>query len=463
MALMRILQAQTGFVLTKTKQLQTQYFEEFPEIQVCKGKKNYPCILPNQGHKTVDEALCQAGWPCNRKSYCPYFVDLKKARAASEVVFNYAMWLSSSQYAGMFTACDVLIADEGHELEKEVVKFSSIILRQPHFSKWGIDVPSFLEVEDYAEWAKQMRPRISNGKDALEKQLLELPEVITFEQERMLDSLRELSTLQRALSQVIAAPDAGRWYIRSWKNGSVEMVPVWASRHVRKIFDAAGTKAIVMSATLLPTEQTAKRMGLDSGYEFIEVDSNFDPGRSPILFQPVARLSRKNLEQKLPDLVTALDEILYDHLPDERGLVHTSNYYIRDYVLANSRFAKEMISHEGSNREVIIRDFLDGKGPPVLVSPSIGTGFDGKGDKARFQVILKYPFPDLGDPLVRMRMEEDKESYDYDANAAFIQTCGRIMRSYDDRGMTYVLDGQLSRMFSSRPNHFPKWVKERLV
>jgi len=460
--LSRMLQSKKSFFLTKTIALQQQYRSIDRNLFACVGKKNFNCILPQHEHKTVDKALCQSGWICPLKPRCPYFRQMAQAARAPEVVFNYAMWLSSSQHAKMFQTCEVMVADEGHELEKEVVKFSKIHLNKRAFERWGIELPDRQTIAAYAQWATELLAPIANSRRRVDDEMFRTrPD--SEEMEELSRSIRELDAIQKTLGRLEHAPESGHWFIQKRKDGSIDMIPVWASRHASVIFDAASRKALVMSATLLPTDKTAHRMGITEDFEFIEVPSTFDGSRSPVVYRPVARLNKRNLESNLPKLLKAVDDILDDHLPEERGLIHTASFFLTKWLMENSRHRQQMQTHDTANRGRVIEAFRRLEGKPVLVSPSLGTGFSGDFDIARFQIMVKYPFPDLGDGLTRMRQLEDPESYDYDANSAFVQTVGRIMRAPDDRGISYILDGQLERMAARWPNHFPQWVKERIV
>src|SRR3990172_2209287 len=456
-----------GHILTRTISLQQQYHDLFPELTIVKGKDNFNCILPNQEEHTVSEAICQTGWKCFKQDVCPYFVQMRKTRTAKEIVFSYAMWLAGSQEANLFLPPDNLIADEGHELEDAVISSTKILLSAKLCERWKIALPLLLDEKAYADWAGEILPMVLNARRRLAEELGQMgpgrADGLDDEQERMLHNIRELDRITRTLGKIRAAPESGQWFIQTLKNGNLEMVPVWVSAHTSVLFGRSKGKVVVMSATLLPSPKTAKRLGLEEGsYEFIEVPSTFDPTRAPIIIRPVAALNRMNLQEKLPALVKAVDSLLNDHLPD-RGIIHTATYRIRDYLLEHSQFGHEMVTHDTRTRLAVIDRFRRMEGQPVIVSPSMGMGFSGDDDICRYQIICKWPFPDMSDPLTRLRQAEDPEAYSYDANSTFIQICGRGMRSETDHAMAYVLDGQIRRQMARYPSHFPKWIRDRIL
>jgi len=371
----------------------------------------------------------------------------------------------------MYTGTDVMVADEGHLIESEVVNYSKVRLSIREFDRWRLNIPTFLTIHQYADWAGGLTPSLI----ALEDQYRnELEEVIGEDPDTLDHDSREaaerLTTQTKSLGTVISSLQAIReganredaWYI-AHDEKATEFTPVWAKQFCRPIYQAAQKKVLIMSATLLPTPKTAERLGLEKDeYEFIEIPSTFDPMKSPIIRNYVAPLSKKNLEEKLPELIERMDAIIGDHLPD-RGIVHTTSRAIERAIKLQSRYTNQMATHEGRERAKVMERFVKGDGPPILLSPSAMTGLDGRGDSVRWQILMKFPFASLGDPLTAARMKEDSESYAYDANATFIQASGRGTRSAEDYSSLYVLDATLESMLHRWPKHFPKWVKKRII
>ncbi|GAH65791.1 unnamed protein product, partial [marine sediment metagenome] len=108
----------------------------------------------------------------------------------------------------------------------------------------------------------------------------------------------------------------------------------------------------------------------------------------------------------------------------------------------------------------------DSEAPLVLVSPSFGRGVDLFGDRARFQIICKIPFPDLGDKQTSKRRWSGKSGerwYLLETVRAIVQMAGRIVRSADDYGVTYILDSRFERFFKQMHKDFPPWFTEAIV
>jgi ATP-dependent DNA helicase DinG len=94
------------------------------------------------------------------------------------------------------------------------------------------------------------------------------------------------------------------------------------------------------------------------------------------------------------------------------------------------------------------------------------TGVDLPDDLLRVQVIARLPFPDMGDPLVKAQMknatkdnplDKGQRAYNYDTAAGLVQAYGRIMRSEDDWGTTYLLDPAWSWFRHAARDVLPQW------
>ena len=94
--------------------------------------------------------------------------------------------------------------------------------------------------------------------------------------------------------------------------------------------------------------------------------------------------------------------------------------------------------------------------PTVLLSPSMTEGVDLKGDLSKFQVICKVPYPYLGDPIVKKRMNKNKGWYGLQTAKSIVQSCGRSVRSSKDTAVTYILDSDWDRFYTRNKNIFPE-------
>jgi Rad3-related DNA helicase len=88
------------------------------------------------------------------------------------------------------------------------------------------------------------------------------------------------------------------------------------------------------------------------------------------------------------------------------------------------------------------------------------TGYDFAGDECRYQVIAKLPFPDLRSAVQRMRMEVDKEYRNYVTAQDLVQMSGRIVRSEDDWGETFIIDDNIEWFVKQAREFLPAWWRQ---
>ena len=116
-------------------------------------------------------------------------------------------------------------------------------------------------------------------------------------------------------------------------------------------------------------------------------------------------MSYSQIEQSLPRLKAAIEAILEEH-KGQKGVVHCHTYRIANYLKKNIK-SKRLLIHRSDNRDQILEKHIRAKNDTVLLSPSMTEGIDLKGDLSRFQVICKVPYPYLGDPIVKKRMNKN--------------------------------------------------------
>lgn len=98
-----------------------------------------------------------------------------------------------------------------------------------------------------------------------------------------------------------------------------------------------------------------------------------------------------------------------------------------------------------------------------MFAPSMSRGVDLAGDKCRVQIIVKCPFPSLGDKQIKARMglPGGQQWYSVKTVRDIVQMTGRGVRSADDWCYTYILDKQFTRnVWGSNKLLFPGYFRE---
>ena len=121
-----------------------------------------------------------------------------------------------------------------------------------------------------------------------------------------------------------------------------------------------------------------------------------------------------------------------------------------------------LLFHTPENRDEILEKHINSEYPSVIVSPSMISGVDFKGDLSRFQIIIKIPFPFLGSTKVKKRMDTNSKWYSHRTVCDLIQMTGRSMRSHDDWCNTFILDSSLSDLLKYNGHLLPRWYSNSI-
>ena len=238
-------------------------------------------------------------------------------------------------------------------------------------------------------------------------------------------------------------------------------------RHFGHLLTGHSQRMIAMSATLLSAKDWGWNLGIEDEVAFYRVPSTFPKEHRPIIYLPTADFSLKSAnDESLALMIRMVDGLLDKHKSD-KGLIHTISYKLTRELLNRSRHQDRLISHnEAGTRTEALKQLIESEVPLVLVSPSFGRGIDLFDDRARFQVICKIPFLDLGNKQTTKRRWAGKSGerwYLLETVRALVQMAGRIVRSAEDHGTTYILDSRFEKFFKQMKRDFPAWFTEAII
>lgn len=220
-----------------------------------------------------------------------------------------------------------------------------------------------------------------------------------------------------------------------------------------------------MSATILNADAFARSLGIPKDqYESISIPSPFPVENRPIINAAVGSMSFKSIESTLPNIKEAVKAIMQEH-GNEKGIVHCHTYKIANYLKNNikGKLGKRILIHNSENRDKVLQQHIRSKEPTVLLSPSMTEGVDLKGDLSRFQVICKVPYPWLGDPIVKKRMNKFPDWYALKTAMTVVQSVGRSVRNSEDTAITYILDSDWDRFYNKNKRLFCEDFKRLIV
>lgn len=277
-----------------------------------------------------------------------------------------------------------------------------------------------------------------------------------------------LRNLVRRLS-ILATANPLNWIVdQTTKPDGYQFDPIHPGRYLESSLLLKVPDVTFMSATL--TMKTMFMIGIGRHlFEMREYPSEFDPSRCPIYYVPTMKVDSQ--AHSLAPLWARLDEFAKPRR-DRNGLVQTVSFARRDDAIHHSealqramRDDKLFYNSRGEPPTEVIEHFVNAYPGAVLVSPSIGQGFDFKGRRAEWQFITKIPFPPPSKVLnarCDKSMGGDPEHAHYLAWQKLVQMAGRVMRDHRDRGETVIADDHLQWFIRYRhlaPKSFQQFFK----
>jgi len=195
----------------------------------------------------------------------------------------------------------------------------------------------------------------------------------------------------------------------------------------------------------------------------LSIPSTFKRENRPFIFKPIGRMSYPYWEDTIEKIIKFLMDYCDKH--KEKILIHTVNYRITSAIMsAGFALDYELFFHEtAEDRAVSLEKFKESEAPSMMVTPSMESGIDLPGDLCRTQFILKVPYLSLADKQVKERMKIDRDWYISSTINRLVQASGRIVRSEDDWGKTYILDECFADLVKYNKRFFPTWFLESVA
>lgn len=433
-------------VLTSTRALQDQYSKEFGEaVADLRGLRNYPCgLLLDRGSRdsTCDLGPCHDGEECvYRAGGCEYYDAVEAAGKAEIVLTNYSMYYTLRD-AGLLHKLgkrELLICDEAHDAAGRLGSYVGVSLnsREVRFP-FNADQ---LDIAGWKQWANEtLGP------------LLDIDA-------KSLRTNRDRKNLRSLLVRLAKLSEASEDWRPDWRYADGwAFEPVWARGYTAEWLWGEFEKVVLLSATLRPVS-AEEELGLKGeDYEFFETASPYPPERRPIVHIKTSRVNHKMSEIARERWIGRVDEIL-ETRGHYRGIIHTVSFDRARQLLLRSRFASRMfVPKDGADSPNVLRRFRDST-DGILVSPSVHTGHDFPGDLARYQIIVKVPYPDTRFGLAAARAQEDPDWARRQAAVTLVQMSGRIVRGPEDWGETLVIDDNVVDLYNRHKYLFPQWFR----
>jgi ATP-dependent DNA helicase DinG len=300
---------------------------------------------------------------------CEYFNQLNMALASSHPIFNYSIFLALLPSKKSLPERDLLILDEGHLLETEIVKFRGLTISKRRWRRYihdlkitdyGYDdienwIDFLVEVETkmltltgnnslaeslsierkvkYNYWKgkvsskedkkhKNKRKKIVSASDLFDSdeeiaqkyaddESISRKSAANIGDELAVDALRDTERLTRTINNILA--NQKNWIVSEIKKENYEVVkvelkPLDISPYCKSVFEKC-SKTLIMSATILNHNAFCRSVGLSGGEEdkvkFIQIPSDFPLEHRPIYPLNIAYLNYNNLQSNEVKLAIA--------------------------------------------------------------------------------------------------------------------------------------------------------------
>lgn len=431
----------SAIYLAPTNLLIQQFLTEFPDTRSLHRLDSYQCT--GAVHRSC-ASMRGSGAFCRG---CPASQDLAWAKyRTGPLVCNY------HTYVAQKLSRPVLVVDEAHNLIPHIQGMSSIRQWKHRPPQYPSGDPATLR-----RWLSGMSGQKRSGKFAAK-----------------LDDALNSEFPQFVLEE--------KW--EEWKGGGQQSAEGESTRRgdsqelpcvrltptdirdlpaIRTVLPA-GVKLVLLSATI--GVKDIQQLGLDRRrVVYINCKSPIPVENRPVLFQPVATVSRSTQEHSTAALGQYVEENLLPHHRGEKGILHCT--YQQAAQLRAQFTDPRFLFHSRDPREkaqvyAAFRDSAPEEGK-VLVACGMHEGLDLPDDYGRWQVVMKVPWKSLGNRAISVKAEQDPEWYAWECLKTLIQACGRISRNEEDYGVTYLVDSSFRRLLDTARHLMPEWFRQALI
>lgn len=471
-----------AYVITTQKILQEQYMNDFgPQsgkdlIRTIKSSTNYKCkFYSDQTCSESKRVLAKLGKQLNGtefqkqcKNECTYSLEKQDFINSPISITNFSYFLAETTYAGKLEPRALLIVDECHNTESEIGKFVEVTFSEK-FARDALKckIPKLDSQQAVFDWIKSgYKKSLSKYVKDLEKNLAKLSGDI----EGYGDYSKQYEMLEKhigKIEQFVEVYKEDNWAMNivypqeGNRRGArkFEFKPIDVSLYSQKTFFRNGARLLMMSATVVDKDVFCASIGLPANeVSYLRIPSPFPVKNRPIHCLPVGSMSKDSIDKSLPVLVEAIKMLMEKH-PNEKGIIHSTNYKIAKYLQENIK-SNRILSHDSSNRDIVLKKHIECSEPTILLSPSMMEGVDLADKSSRFQILCKIPFPYLGDLVTKKRMERNKLWYPYMTAKLIIQSFGRSIRNEKDYAVSYILDSDWQRFYSRNITMFPEEFRQ---
>lgn len=440
------------------------------EIPTVMGRANYPCCTLGMG-MNADSCPYRTAYLIKMRPQecknCEYL--RKKALFKTEPIVGSTLdffLYNRRRKSKEDQPGDFVIIDESASLEDKLL------------NQFGIKLPEFVDIDNlipslhdwmlilqeeqltYEERLDSIGHLINNGNKKILKEIQEVTR-----------SLNKVQRKQMTCTNVISMADNPDNYLIDSDRKFKLIRGKWPFNSLAKSLEY-----IIMSSGT-PTTSL-----LTNNFNRVEAPHPIPRDRRLVYYSPEGKMSRDNQAKTIPLVAKRIIDIHQEY--PRKTIVHAHSYELakktRDAIVQiNPAFSKIVLLQEKKdavtdgdfygNRDVSLQKFLTYTGQMIWISVGFDEGLSLFGEEYQRNIIIKVPYPSLGDQWVVKRNAVDTKELGMDkwyrlATAVNIQqAAGRCTRKPKDFSKTIILDANFGFFYSQNKTLFEKWFKDALV
>ena len=463
-------------VLTNSKILQQQYLRDFDFINSYKGRNNYYCDKYNTDCANGKELCKIMKSPCDS---CPYDVAKNKWLMGDIGLTNFHLFNTLSLYQVdtlKRRGANVLIIDESHDFESTYSDFLSTKVSAKTLKKCGFGLKEIENIDD--RFISKIK-HLDKYLEFLERKLIPMLEekIGQFESQINSASAKKKGELSSFIQHIESKLLSFKHLFESYKTDPSNVVldifinksdkmysgtelitqHVWVYEYIHEYVWKHYDHIIFMSASILDKKMFSFINGLeDELTSYYEIPSPFPANNRKIYYLKVGKMNWASKEETFQKQIPWIKKILAKY-KDSKGIIHTTNYEITEWLKENI-MDERLLFHETEDRNEILEKHLNSTTPTVLVSPSMMSGIDLKDDLARFQILLKVPYPNISSNKIKSRQKTNSDWYTWKTVVDTLQAYGRAVRSDTDCAEMYILDSNFSDLLKYNSHTIPEYM-----
>jgi ATP-dependent DNA helicase DinG len=462
----RLLNVGSCLYVCNSRSLQQQFVRDYPYGKLLQGRSNYPTQrFPSRLNSTnyLTQLSCAdctktsnsgCKW-CDSPSSCPYERAKREGLSNPLTILNTSYFLTECNGPGRFSGRGLVVLDECDTLERELMSYVECTISPRRMGRLLLQPPERVTKPDsWLKWCGEALQAVSHYK----QKLPELPtEPVDIREAKAVNTLQ--GQIRRIRNDLINDPQS---WVYTGNNGYVGFKPSQVASLAKEALWKHGKKWLLMSGSVISSEELVTSLGWENSYETVTVPSTFAAANRRVYVRPAGDMSRRVNDRAA--IRAGIAKILDEGPDTDNILVHTVSYDLNSFLLEQSWPRTVMSYSNATERDNVLRSLLPGRTGVMLLAPSFDRGIDLPDDLCRVQIVAKVPFPNLGDRQVGARVHTKGGQLWYNVQTArsLIQMTGRGVRHRDDWCRTYILDSQFVKFFKQNKYLFPEYWTDAL-